>query len=97
MNGKTSWWEVKHATPKVTGTGVQHLTARRLAAAGDCWYIVYRSPTDKDGSNAAMTCLVRPQDIGENGYFKMVDDAHQCYGYDHRFVLAFIKKVHGVQ
>lgn len=86
-NGRTSWWEAKHATPRIQGTGLQHLTARRLAAAGHCWYIVYETHS----ANGDRTCLVRPEHVGENGYFR--PDAFHT-GIDHAFILDFIRRVH---
>lgn len=83
MNGRTIWWEAKYAKPTIKGTGLQLLTARRLAKVGECWYIVYQ----QTGSTIHETHIVRPSAIGVNGYFRAEQTAQ---GYDHEFVYRFI-------
>lgn len=86
--GRSSWWEVKHAKPFVKGTGLQHLTCRRLAAAGICWYIIYQTCGGK-----LSTHLVRPSELTGSGAFVSVA---QVSGFDHLFVLQFMMKEHGL-
>lgn len=85
----TAWWEIKWATPRIKGTGLQHLTARRLACHGTCWYIVYEHT-----SWGLRTCLVRPKDVGANGYFTT---DYKVEGINHPFVLEFIKQIHATR
>ncbi len=89
---KTSWVEVKHAKPRIEGTGLQHLTARRLAAAGDCWYVIYTQPTP-NATKFLETHIVAPKDVGVNGFWRPTWTAP---GFDHAFVLRFLKKLHEV-
>lgn len=43
LNGekRTSWWEVKHATPNFDSQVIQEVTCQRLARTSVCWYIIY--------------------------------------------------------
>jgi len=86
VNGRTSWWEFKHANPRVKGTELQRLTARRLANAGICWYVVYQTLP-----SGTTTHLVRPSAVGVNGHFQ---SDHSHAGIDHRFVVNFILERH---
>lgn len=87
-NGKTSWWEIKFARPAVIGTGLQNLTARRLAAQGTCWYVVYHASCNTN--QTPTTNIVQPSMLGKYSY-----QSHaQCGGYDHQFVLEFVKGQH---
>jgi hypothetical protein len=38
---KTSWWEVKHATPHFDSPRLQEITCERLAKTSFCRYIIY--------------------------------------------------------
>ncbi len=38
---RTSWWEVKHATPNFESPGIQEVTCHRLARTSFCRYIIY--------------------------------------------------------
>jgi hypothetical protein len=88
LHGRTSWWEVKHATPRIVGTGIQLLTARRLASQGDCHYIVYKTANRFDSTH-----IVKPSEIGENGYF-IADEFRTADEYNHGFVYRFIRQLH---
>ncbi len=81
--GKTSWWEVKHATPKFSSTGIQHLTMQRLAAAGIAYYILYY---ELKGNKR--TLIVHPRHLTE------LQPDTACTGFDHQLVTDFIKTVH---
>lgn len=83
---RTSWWEVKHAAPKLNGTDLQRLTAQRLSLAGDCWYIIY-----EDQAAGLSTCVVHPRDIND---FNVYSSHERVSGYDHEFVVKFIRAVH---
>ncbi len=89
-NRKTSWWETKLADPKVNmkGRGLQHVNMRRLAVAGSAYYVIYE---DHDG--VCSTSIVEPRRLLPNGTFTALEAV--C-GWDHQFVVKFIKRVHGL-
>jgi hypothetical protein len=41
FNGRTTWWELKHATPQFDSPGIQELTMLRLNAHGFARYLIY--------------------------------------------------------
>ena len=82
--GKTTWWEVKHATPKIDGREIQNLTCRRLARAGYCRYIVFQ---ELDADNK-LTLIVHPDNTES-----MIAEAWTS-GFDYNFIIDFIKRVH---
>ncbi|MCR4301824.1 MAG: hypothetical protein NUV51_09460 [Sulfuricaulis sp.] len=84
--GRTSWIEVKHATPHLETRGIQELTCLRLAGAGFCRYLVYQE--NKRG-NGKRTLIVHPKHIGD-----MLPETF-CVGYDHRWVAEYLRKIHG--
>lgn len=83
--GRTCWWEFKAATPRVVSTGIQELTMLRLAAAGFARYIVWQE--HRDGSNKR-TLIVHPTNLKD-----LLPEAF-CIGYDMRFLVDYILKVH---
>lgn len=95
-NGMTSWWEFKHAVPRIKGTEIQRIKAQRLELAGYCRYVVFQ----RNGPVAA-THVVRPRDVGANGWFvpETLEDGTQATaaGEDnYAFVLDFVRRVHRV-
>jgi hypothetical protein len=88
-NGKTTWWEVKHATPRVKGTELQRVKAVKLAIAGYCRYIVYER-----SRHGAFTNIVHPRDINPDGTFAA--EALAAGEANYVFVLKFVKQIHGV-
>ncbi len=86
--GGTQWWEAKIAQAKVKmkGRGLQHLTMRRLAAAGEAWYVIWQT-----GSLTGRTCIVAPKEIMEDGTFTCPTE-RWAPGIDHRFILDFMKR-----
>lgn len=85
----TSWIEAKFANPRIKGTGLQLLTAKRLELAGDCSYLVWHE--HKDGS--LRTCLVRPQDVDEKGGFTCPEERYTS-GISHVFAVNFFIQLH---
>src|SRR6266852_4323907 len=73
--GKTSWWEVKHATPTFSSNNLQELILMRLAATVTAYYILYH---ELKGNKR--TLIVHPKQLNnllpETG----------CSGFDHLFV-----------
>lgn len=82
---RTSWWEVKHGTPKFDSTGIQELTMLRLAGAGFARYIIYDE--NKVGQNKR-TLIVHPK------HLKDLEPEVWCVGHDHRFIVEYITSVH---
>lgn len=87
-NGVISMLEFKHATPAFYSSGIQVLTARRLAANGQCRYVVF---WERDGEKR--THVVHPRDVefGRNGTVRAELTAE---GFDLDFVIDYIRKVH---
>ena len=82
--GHTTWWEFKHGTPDFDSTGIQNLTMRRLDAAGFARYVIYQ-----ETETQRRTMIVEPR------YLDSLDTKVWCAGFDHQFVIDFIKRVHG--
>lgn len=83
--GRTSWLEVKHGTPKFDSIGVQEVTMLQLAGAGFARYVIYQE--DKTGENKR-TLIVHPR------YLKELEPEVSCVGFNHRFVVEYIYRVH---
>src|SRR5262245_12425291 len=83
-NGKTSWWEIKHCTPKYPTYDYQELVCKRLATAGICYYLMYwEVGRDK------RTLIVHPSNLST----MVADDSAE--GHNHRLVANFIRSLHG--
>lgn len=90
----TSWTEVKHSKtlpghpPRVKHESeLQHIMCRRLAKAGNCWYVVYEGRDE-----IHRTAIVRPAAIDARGYYTEVIEART--GLNHHFVAEFIVRQH---
>lgn len=87
-NGMTSWWENKHATPKIKWESeLQRIKCIKLARAGYCRVIAYQ----RNGPIAA-THVVHPERVGANGFFQPEETAPGEDNYE--FVLEFVRRVH---
>lgn len=86
--GKTTWIEAKFANPYVRGKGLQDLICMRLAAAGNCWYVVWEV---KQG--VKRTLIVHPKDI-QAGQLENTPDERMNVGFDHRLVASFLRRQH---
>jgi hypothetical protein len=84
--GRTSWYEFKHSAPTFKSSGIQELTMLRLAAAGVAWYVIW----EENKHGIKRTLIVRPKCLTE-----LYPEA-SCSGFDHKFIVGFMKKVHGV-
>lgn len=83
-NGKTSWWEVKHADPKWASKGIQELTCLRLAVTSFCCrYIFYH---EREG--VKRTLIVHPNNLRE-----LLPEAW-CNGFNQRWLAEYIREVH---
>lgn len=82
--GRTTWWEVKHSVDRKFDTkGIQELTCLRLAAASYCRYIIY---VEKNGLK--QTLIIHPRNL------KTLDPEDSCIGFDHKWVVNFMRGVH---
>ena len=82
-----SWWEIKHGTPEFKSRGIQELTMSRLEIANNAFYIVYW-----EKGSLRRTYIVEPKFIGNEVSLWN----HYTVGFDHRWVIEFIKEVHHV-
>lgn len=90
-NGFTSWLEFKHATPAFASKGIQVLTARRLAAAGHCRYVVFW-----ECAGCKMTYIVHPREVQIGRNAAIAFDVPAAEGFDFNFVIDHVRKVHGL-
>lgn len=90
--GRTSWVEVKHATPDFDGTDQQVLECMRLEATSFCRYLIFYE--DKYGNNKR-TLIIRPRDVrGKHGRVDDMIAEAWIIGHDHRWACNQIKKWH---
>ena len=85
----TSFWEVKHATPKFKVKGIQGRTMDLLAREGLAFYIIYCEKCD--GADK-MTYIVDPKAIHNPPYTW----ARRRIGFDHDWVVRQIGGLHHV-
>jgi hypothetical protein len=91
-NKTTSWWEVKHALsingrePDFESKGIQELTMRRLALAGRAAYVVYW-----ERGLEHRTYILQVGDLGNPNW---AEDVPHVDGFNHNFVIDYIKEVH---
>jgi hypothetical protein len=83
-NGVTSWWEGKHANPNFKSQGIQELTMLRLANHSHARYIIW-----DENSGSKRTLVVSPQGMSEWQSAK-----ETVSGFNHRWVVELIRKVH---
>jgi hypothetical protein len=83
-NGRTSWYEIKHADPNFSSMKLQELTCLRLAAVGICHYIVFSTQHDLQ-----RTLIVQPRDLAH--YTKSLVF---CGGYKPHWAAEKIKEFH---
>ena len=85
MDKRTSWWEVKYATPRFESPGIQELTLKRLGKTGYAYYIIFEDvPTGKT------TYIVDPNDLATYR-----ETAWTVKGFDYNAVVTFIARIHG--
>jgi len=82
-------WEFKHATPDFDSPGLQELTCMRLAASGHCRYVIWQESRHGSGKR---TLIVHPDKVHDKSLVH--EDA--CVGFDHRWLVEYIRKAHGI-
>lgn len=84
-HGRTTWWEFKHADPVIRSFRYQELTMQRLATAGFARYVIWLQHAN---GTAKRTLIVHPRQ------FDVLRTEHWCSGFDHHFVVDYMKQVH---
>lgn len=81
----TSWWEVKFwNNGSFDAPKLQHLTCRRLAAAGTCHYIIYEQREDKQ-----RVVIVHPDQLDQ-----WQESQNTAFGFNHFWVCKFMRQLH---
>lgn len=86
---RSSWWELKHATPDFKSPGIQEVTCCRLAAASFCRYIIFF-----DNGHRKETQIVRPVDVRDRSDFNSIRVEFGWAGFNYAAVADFMRKVH---
>lgn len=89
-NGVTSFWEFKHATPDFASPGNQVLFCARLDVQSYCRYVIWQ---ERDGLKRTM--IVQPRVVLERNGWNVGPESF-CVGFDHRWLVGQIRKVHKV-
>ncbi|MCG3774243.1 MAG: hypothetical protein JW395_1061 [Nitrospira sp.] len=84
--GKTTWIEAKHATPGFKVKGIQKHRMKRLALAGNAFFLVYW-----EKGTVKRTYIVAPKDID----LGPVEWTTFTEGFDHTWVLRYLWRLHG--
>ena len=98
--GRVTAWEFKHGTPEFKSPGNQALLCARLEVQAYCRYVVWQ-----ENNGVKRTMIVRPRIIlereelakeGTIGARWDVIPEDFCTGFNHRWLVERIRKVHGV-
>jgi hypothetical protein len=90
-HGRTTWWELKHATPRFATKEIQEVTCLRLARTSFCRYVIYHEYGD-----TKETLIVHPSAVyGRRGIVKQIAYEHSFAEFDHERVWEYMKSVHG--
>ena len=79
------WLEFKTGDRVKWENELQRLTCMRLERAGSCWIVMY-----EEVRMIRRTCIIRPSFVMESG--KFTPHAFKV-GFDHTFVLDFVKRM----
>jgi len=82
----TTWLEVKHADPYLSGSGIQLHLAGQLADQGFCWFIIYY-----EDETAKRTLIVHPSEVYRDSWKELSDSSRMAQGFDHKFVVDFLR------
>lgn len=91
--GYTTYLEFKHGTPTFDSPGNQELMCMRLARQGHCRYVLWQETSQ--GAHQR-TMIVHPDAIHNRVDWKPVPESW-CQGFNHQFVVEYLKKIHGLQ
>ena len=92
-NGRSTWWELKHATPRFDDSGIQLLTCMQLAATSFCRYIIWWESASGLGKK---TMIVHPNKVREarDAGRWLFEPEEVVPGFDMRFLVAYVRTVH---
>jgi hypothetical protein len=91
-NGRVSFLEFKHATPQFISHGDQELFCMRLAVQGFCRYVIFWESVTGLGKR---TMIVHPKQVHEREGWRLVPE-EVTPGFDHRWLVEYVKQVHRV-
>lgn len=86
-NGITTRWEYKHATPDFRSPDDQELMCMRLAVQAHCRYVIWFESRSGTGQR---TMIVHPRQVHDKSLLPL----ESCAGFDHRWLVGEIRKVH---
>ena len=96
--GRTSWLEMKHATPDFRSPGLQELMCKRLEEQSRCWYIIW---AENAAGGEQRTLLVLPSKLllvprRSSGLKSAYALSHfdSCAGYDMKWLVRRIIELH---
>lgn len=84
-NGRTTFWEFKHATPRFKLPHIQELMCARLHQQGFCRYVVWYENRLGDGQR---TLIIRPSMI------RFMSPEVSCDGFDIPWLVSYVRKIH---
>ena len=90
--GYTTWLEVKLAKPTIRSKGIQKHTMQMLSENGRCRYVVYlleKASCQSKHFSLQSTYIVSPKSVND-----WVSSKNYAVGFDHQFVVDFIKNSH---
>jgi hypothetical protein len=88
--GRTTWWELKHATPNFTTMDIQELTCRRLAEASFCRYILFYEHDDNKS-----TIIAHPNEVyGHKGKTRGLVYELTWDGHNYPALVDYMRDVH---
>jgi hypothetical protein len=86
--GRQSNWEMKHGTPDFKSPADQELMCCRMAIAAHCRYVIWY-----ERGSVQKTMIVHPKQILERISWDVIPESF-CVGFDMRWLVKEIRKVH---
>lgn len=89
-HGRTSWLELKHATPRFSTMEVQEITCMQLAKYSFCRYVIYH-----EHLGVQSTLIVHPRHVHlSKGLVRGLIFEVSFPGFDHRAVVNYVRTFH---
>lgn len=88
--GRQTNWEMKHATPEFRSPGDQELLCARLALISHCRYVIWW-----ERGSLQRTMIVHPLQIMNRISWNLEPES-SCIGFDMRWLVDQVRKVHGL-
>ena len=86
---RTTWIEVKHANPGLSGKGIQNILCCRLDDVGHCVYVVY-----EERRGIRRTLILNPHSLREGKIGELGPRERMITGFSHDFVVSYLKETH---